>query len=59
MGMATILKARSIVCLITGKDKNDVVKQLLTDKIDPMCPATFLKLHNDVTILCDREAYNG
>ena len=59
MGMATIMKARSIVCLITGKDKNDVVKQLLTDKIDPMCPATFLKMHNNVTILCDEEAYNG
>ena len=59
MGMATIMKARSIVCLITGKDKNDVVKQLLTDKIDPMCPATFLKMHNNVTILCDVEAYNG
>ena len=59
MGMGTILKARAIVCLITGKDKNDVVKQLLTDKIDPMCPATFLKLHSNVTILCDEDAYNG
>ena len=59
MGMATILKSKAIVCLITGKDKHAVVEQLLTDKIDPMCPATFLKLHNNVTVLCDEEAYNG
>ncbi len=59
MGMATILKSKAIVCLITGKDKHPVVEQLLNDKIDPTCPATFLKLHNDVTVLCDKEAYHG
>ncbi|MBR3844666.1 MAG: glucosamine-6-phosphate deaminase [Clostridia bacterium] len=59
MGMATILKAKAIVCLITGKDKHPVVERLLDDTIDPMCPATFLKLHDQVTILCDEEAYKG
>ena len=59
MGMGSILRARSILLLISGKNKHSALSQLLTDKVDPLCPATFLKLHPCVTVLCDREAYDG
>lgn len=59
MGMATILQARQIVCIISGKDKHSVVEQLKDQRITTACPATFLKLHSHVTVLCDREAYEG
>ena len=59
MGMGSILRARSILLLISGKNKHAALSQLLTDKVDPLCPATFLKLHPCVTVLCDREAYDG
>ncbi len=59
MGMGTILKARAIVCLIAGADKHPVVEAMQTDWISPACPATFLKLHANVTVICDRKAYEG
>lgn len=57
MGMGTIFGAKKIIMLISGRDKNEAFKQLLNDKITTACPATLLKLHPNVTVLCDSEAY--
>lgn len=59
MGMASILEAKKIVLLISGKEKHAALSSLLDDKITPNVPATFLKIHRDVTVICDREAYEG
>ncbi len=59
MGMGTIMKARAIVCIISGANKNAVIKALQNDTVTTDCPATFLKLHPNVTILCDKEAFEG
>ena len=59
MGMGSILRARKILLLVSGKNKHEALKNLYHDKIDPHCPATFLKLHPDATVICDSEAYNG
>ncbi len=59
MGMGTIMKARQIVCIISGVNKNAVIKALQNDTVTTDCPATFLKLHPNVTILCDKEAFEG
>ena len=59
MGMASILSAKKIVLLISGAKKHKALSALLDDKITPDIPATFLKLHRDVTVICDREAYGG
>lgn len=57
MGMASIMGARNILLLISGKDKREALAALRTDGITTACPATLLKLHPSVTVLCDREAY--
>lgn len=57
MGMASIFSARKIILLANGASKNDAVKDLLSDEIKTSNPSTLLKLHPDVTILCDKEAY--
>lgn len=59
MGMATILSARKIVLLASGSSKTAVVKQLLNDNITTSVPATLLKLHPDVVLICDKEAYGN
>ncbi len=59
MGMASIMKAKKIMLLASGKGKHEVVKKLLDDKITTSNPATLLKLHKDVVIICDKEAYEG
>lgn len=58
MGMATILKSRKIILMACGEEKSDALADLLNDDIKTMNPATLLKLHKDVVIICDREAYS-
>ncbi len=57
MGIGTILKATKIILLASGENKKDAIGALLNDKITPMVPATMLKLHEDVIIICDKAAY--
>ncbi len=57
MGMASIMKARKIILLASGASKKDAVARLRTSDITTQNPATLLKLHPDVVILCDKEAY--
>ena len=57
MGMASIFGARKIILLANGASKAEAIKDLLSDEIKTSNPSTLLKLHNDVTIICDKEAY--
>lgn len=57
MGIATILKSEKIILLANGKEKREAVSKLLTEDIDTEVPATMLKVHQDVVLICDREAY--
>lgn len=57
MGMGTIFGAKKIIMLINGKNKREAFEKLLNDRITTDCPATLLKLHPNVTILCDKEAF--
>lgn len=59
MGMETILHARKIVLLANGTAKHPAVKQLLDHTITTHMPATLLKVHPDVTLICDKAAYEG
>ena len=59
MGIGTILKAKQILLLVSGKEKHDALMRLLEGKVTTECPATFLLLHPNVTVLCDTEAYDG
>ena len=57
MGMGTIFGAKKIIMLINGKNKREAFEKLLNDRITTDCPATLLKLHPNVTVLCDKEAF--
>ena len=56
MGMATILQARRIVLLATGRSKASCVERLLNGPVTPELPASFLQLHRDVDIMLDEAA---
>lgn len=57
LGMGTILRSEEIVLIANGKSKAEVIRQLhQCTRIDPLFPASFLLMHADVTIICDREA---
>ena len=59
MGIGTIMKSRKIILLASGKNKADAVKKLLGNAITTSCPATILKAHPDVILICDKDDYNG
>jgi glucosamine-6-phosphate deaminase len=56
MGMATILKAKRIVLIATGKSKARSVERMLDGPITPKLPASFLQMHRNVELLLDSAA---
>lgn len=60
MGIGSIMRAKKIVLLASGKNKADIMGKLLNSPtINTNIPASLLLLHPDVTIICDKEAYSG
>jgi glucosamine-6-phosphate deaminase len=56
MGMATILKARRIVLIATGKSKARCIDLVVNGPITTKLPASFLQLHRDVELMLDEAA---
>ena len=56
MGMATILAARAIVLVATGRSKARAIKAMLSGRITPSLPASFLQLHHEVRLMLDKAA---
>lgn len=56
MGMATILRARRIVMIATGRSKAHCVERVVHGPITTKLPASFLQLHRDVELLLDEAA---
>ncbi|MCL2485375.1 MAG: glucosamine-6-phosphate deaminase [Endomicrobia bacterium] len=56
MGMGTIMKAKSILLMITGENKALVAKKLFSGVVTTEMPVTFLNLHPDVTVILDEAA---
>jgi galactosamine-6-phosphate isomerase len=57
LGMADILQARTILLLVSGKDKRSITRELLSKKLTTGLPASFLWLHPNTICLLDKEAY--
>lgn len=56
MGIGSILKANTILLVVRGSDKANIVKEALTGPITTKVPASLLQTHPRVTVLLDREA---
>jgi glucosamine-6-phosphate deaminase len=56
MGMATILRARSIVLLATGRSKAGCIERVINGPLTTELPASFLQLHHDVDVMLDDAA---
>ena len=55
-GLATIMSARHLVLLATGRGKAEAVHQLVEGAVSALWPATVLQLHPHVTVLVDDAA---
>ena len=56
MGLADILQSRTILLLVSGRQKAAPLRRMLSGRVTTRCPASFLWLHSHVTVHCDRAA---
>ena len=56
MGIKSIMQAKKILIVVSGKDKSNIVKEAFFGPITPHVPASILQLHNDVTLVGDVDA---
>ena len=56
MGIASIMQAKRIVLVATGKNKAAAVRAMIEGPVDPMLPASILQMHRHATILLDADA---
>jgi len=56
MGMATILHARHIILIATGKSKAKCIQKLVHGPITTKLPASFLQVHSNVELMLDEAA---
>jgi glucosamine-6-phosphate deaminase len=55
-GLGTIMEARHLVLLATGRNKAEAVHQLVEGPVSAMWPATIMQHHPHVTVLVDNPA---
>ena len=58
MGIANIMRAKSILMLISGPAKADTVVKLLSGEVTTSFPASILHKHPNVTVIIDDAAYS-
>ena len=56
MGIKSIMSAKKVLLLASGKNKAKAVYESFFGPIVPGVPASVLQLHNDVIVIADEEA---
>ena len=56
MGIGSIMSAKKILLVASGKDKADILYRSFFGPITPQVPASVLQLHPDVTVVADEAA---
>ncbi len=56
MGIKNIMQAKSILMVVSGKNKAEAVYGMVKGEVTPALPASVLQLHPNVTIICDKDA---
>lgn len=56
VGLRTIRSAGELLVLVTGVAKAPALHAMLDGPVGPQCPASLLRDHPRLTLLCDREA---
>lgn len=56
MGIRNIMHSRKIVLIAYGSGKAEIIEKMIYGDITPNVPASILQLHNEVTIVLDKDA---
>ena len=55
-GLGTLYRVRELLLLVSGPAKAPALRAMLEAPVSPACPASLLRDHPRLTIICDREA---
>ncbi len=50
MGISTMMSAKKIYLIAWGEDKAEVVRKIVEEPVNPLCRATFLQRHENISI---------
>ena len=56
MGIGTIMAARSVLVVVEGSHKAEIVKKAFFGPVTPEVPASILQFHPDATVIVDPAA---
>lgn len=56
MGIKTIMQAKKVLMVVSGKNKADIVKAAFFGPVTPQVPASILQMHPDFTLVGDEDA---
>ena len=56
MGIKNIMNAKSILVVVSGKNKAQAVYGMVKGEVTTNLPASVLQLHPNVTVICDKDA---
>ena len=56
MGIGTIMRCRKILVVVSGKDKAEILKQVIQGPVTPEVPGSILQFHPDCMIIADEAA---
>lgn len=59
MGIKSIMQAKKILLVVSGRDKADILRRALTGPVEPEIPASILQMHPDLTVVGDRAALSA
>ena len=56
MGISTMLSAKKIHLIAWGEDKAQIVKKIAEDPVNPVCPASFLQSHENISFYVEENS---
>ncbi|MCL1993126.1 MAG: glucosamine-6-phosphate deaminase [Spirochaetes bacterium] len=56
VGIGTIMDAREVVIIVTGKNKARALRSVIEEGVNHMYPLSCLQMHANATIVCDEDA---
>ena len=56
VGLGTLRRARELILLVTRAANGPALRAMLEEPVGPDCPASLLRDHPRLTVICDREA---
>lgn len=56
MGIGSIMKAKTIILVVSGEKKRDILKKSFSEEVTPWVPASILQKHDNVILVGDEAA---